>query len=326
LVGDKAQPLAAAAAVERRRNAELDAFRPDRVVVVRAVDAEDAVPHGETARLGVLGGGGGDRPRQVAAEHPDFRAELLGDEFELFDRFLRRVHRDDRRRGHAVAEIAEIIGRDDVVGADHGAPGLVILDPRQPQPGRRIDHREIGADLVEALVEQLWHHRGRPVERVLALAVPEIGLCYAPLGPLGRGHLQPLAGTPRRQKAVGRLVAADLAHLLGEDRRKLDPVTVAVDDRVLELCMDLGRAQMAIAAHVFLLRRGAASSEKRMGRTSRLCQMQRSIFVAIAIYEYSNYINGSSQHPRFDHALDLSLQPPSDPPISSLLGAPGDPL
>jgi hypothetical protein len=130
----QAQSLAAAAAMERRRDAELDAFRPNGVVVIRAVDAEHVVPHREAPRLGVLGRGGGDRPRQVAAKHPHPRAKLSGDEFELFDRFLRCVHRDDRRRGHAVAEIEEIIGRNDIVRAAQGAPDLDVFDARQPSP------------------------------------------------------------------------------------------------------------------------------------------------------------------------------------------------
>jgi hypothetical protein len=75
------------------------------------------------------------------------------------------------------------------VGADRSATRLVVLNARQAQPGRRVDHGEIGADLIEALVEQLRHHRGGAVERVFALAVPEIRLRDAPLGELGRGHL-----------------------------------------------------------------------------------------------------------------------------------------
>ena len=48
------------------------------------------------------GNGRGD----AAAEHADLGAELLGDEFELLDRLLGRVHRDDRGRGQPVAELA----------------------------------------------------------------------------------------------------------------------------------------------------------------------------------------------------------------------------
>src|SRR5215472_12769457 len=65
----QAQALTAAAAVEGRCDAELEAFRPDRVVVVRAVDAEHVVPHRKAARLAILGLSGRDGPRQVAAKH-----------------------------------------------------------------------------------------------------------------------------------------------------------------------------------------------------------------------------------------------------------------
>jgi hypothetical protein len=46
---------------------------------------------------------------------------------------------------------------------------------------------------------------------------------------------------------VGRLVAADLAHLLGKDRRKLAPMAVGIDDRMRELCAHLRGAEMTIA-------------------------------------------------------------------------------
>ena len=65
---------------------------------------------------------------------PTFEPNSVGDEFELFDCFVRGAHRDDRRRGHAVAETAEIIGRDDIVGADHGAPRLSSLMRGRPSP------------------------------------------------------------------------------------------------------------------------------------------------------------------------------------------------
>jgi hypothetical protein len=46
--------------------------------------------------------------------------------------------------------------------------------------------------------------------------------------------------------------------------------------------------------------------------------MQRGIFVTIAI-DNTATIYGSSRNGRCDHAVDLSLLPPSDPPIASLL-------
>ena len=70
-----AQPLAAGARMEGRRDAELDAFRPDRVVIVEAVDAEHVVPHREAAATPAsLACGRRDLARHAAAEHADLRA------------------------------------------------------------------------------------------------------------------------------------------------------------------------------------------------------------------------------------------------------------
>src|SRR5262249_53739188 len=125
-----AQPLAAGTAVEGRSDLQLGALRPYRVVVVRTVDAQHVVPHGEAGRLGILARSRSHLARHAAAEHADLGAELLGDELELGDRLLRRMHRNDRRRRHAVLETTEIIGRDYVVGANDGAPRLIVLDAR----------------------------------------------------------------------------------------------------------------------------------------------------------------------------------------------------
>ena len=76
---------------------------------------------------------------------------MLGDEFGLGDGFVRGVHRDDRRRGQPIAEALEIIGRDDVVGADHGAPGRVVLNAGEAQPGRGVDDDKVEAELVEPM-------------------------------------------------------------------------------------------------------------------------------------------------------------------------------
>jgi hypothetical protein len=145
----------------------------------------------------------------------------------------------------------EILGRDDVVAADHGAAGLVILDARQAQPGGRIDDREIEADFVEPLVQHLRHHCGGAVERVLGLAIPEIGHRDAAPAALLGGHLQGVGRrAQRREKAVGRFVAGGLAHFLAENRGVFQPMAVAVDDRMFQLRADLLGA--LVSAHAFL--------------------------------------------------------------------------
>ena len=105
----QAEPGAPRAAVERGGDAELEAFRPDRVVIMVAVEPDHVLPHREPRGLALDLSGGRDRAVHQAAEHRDLVAELLHRELELLDRLLGGVHRDDRRRGHAVAEIAEIL-------------------------------------------------------------------------------------------------------------------------------------------------------------------------------------------------------------------------
>jgi hypothetical protein len=88
---------------------------------VLAVDADHVVPLGEASRVRLLLGDGGDAAAHEAAQHHHLEPKLLGGEFHLLDRFLRRVHRDDCRRDDAIAEPAELVGGEDVVGAADGA-------------------------------------------------------------------------------------------------------------------------------------------------------------------------------------------------------------
>src|SRR5207249_10690571 len=120
------QTLAAARAVEGRRNAELTALRSDRVVVVVAVERQHVVPDRESRAVGIALRARRDAPRHTAAEHAYLRAELSGDELELLDRLVRRVHRDGRGGGQAVAQAAGVVGGDDVVRANDGPPGGVV--------------------------------------------------------------------------------------------------------------------------------------------------------------------------------------------------------
>src|SRR5689334_7575568 len=131
--GRGAQPGAAVAAVKGRRNAELEAFRPDRVVIVFAVEPYNVVPHRKPGGFSLELPAGLDRAVHQAAEHRDLVAELLDRVVELLDGLLRGVHRDDRRGGHAVGEGPEIFRGGNVVGAASGAARLAIADARHPQ-------------------------------------------------------------------------------------------------------------------------------------------------------------------------------------------------
>ena len=245
------QALVAARAVEGRRDPELLALRPDRIVVVVAVEGQDVVPNGEPRRIGVGRRDRSEAPRHAAAEHAHLRPQFLRHVFELGDRLVRRVHGNDCGRGHPVAQIAEVVGGDDVVGANDRPPGVVIADSRHAQAGGRVDDREIGAKLIKALVEQARHHRGRAIERVLGLTAPEGRLGDAPALSFGDRHAQRVArGLHRGEESVGGPIAANLSHSLAEDGVEFDPVTVTVDHRMVQARTDLCCRLMTISAHV----------------------------------------------------------------------------
>jgi hypothetical protein len=126
-------------------------------------------------------------------------------------------------------------------------------DTRQAQSGGRVDDREIGADLVEPLVEQMRHHRRGAVEGVPRLPRPKARHGDPAAAALLDTQLECIARRRHgSEEPVGRLVAADLAHLLAEHRIVLDPVPVAVDDRMVELGLDLRGAKVGVTAHGFL--------------------------------------------------------------------------
>ena len=242
--------VAAAAGMEGRRDAELAAFLPQRVVIVLAVEAELVEALGIAGEVGGGPLGVRERPAHAAAEHADLRAELLGDELKFLDRLVRRVHRDHRDRGQPVAEVLEIIVGDDVEAADHRAPGRVVGDARDAEPGGRVDDAEIDAELVEPVVQHPGHHRRRAVARVGRLPAPEPLHRDAAFRALRGGHAERIRDAALRlQEPVGAEVARDLADLLGKDRGVLDPMPVAVDDGVRETLADffgrLVRAHLA---------------------------------------------------------------------------------
>src|SRR5262249_58087878 len=69
--------------------------------------------------------------------------------------------------------------------------------------------------------------------------------------PLGDRHAERvLGGLHGGVESFGRLVAADLSHALAEDRVKLHPVPVTVDDGMVEARPDLRRGQVPVRAHV----------------------------------------------------------------------------
>ena len=236
--------------MEARRDAELAAPLPHRIVVVRAVDPDHVEPLGELGRVRLLLGDGGHRPAHEAAEHHHLVAELARRVVQLLDRLRGRVHRDDRGRHDPVRVLAELVGGEHVVGAADRAAQPRVLHTMEREPGGRIHDAQVDAELVQPLVHEPWHHRGRAIEHVFARRGPERFLAHPAPAPLGERHLERVGDAlGGGVEAFDRGRAADAAELLLHDGPVFDPVAVGVDDRVVEAGAKLSGLGRTVGEH-----------------------------------------------------------------------------
>ncbi len=142
--------------VDRDGHTELREPLPQRVVVVDAVEGQDVDPR-PARRF---------RTRDAAVHHRRPEAEFDDRVLELGDGLVRGVGGDHRRRGEAVVQPVARVRQVGVEGAAASPAHLVVgvVEARQPHAG--VEHREVQADLVHALVEQTGQERRRPIERV----------------------------------------------------------------------------------------------------------------------------------------------------------------
>src|SRR5262249_11427083 len=96
-------------AVKRWCNSELHAFGPQRVVIIRAVDAECVYPTCPSQCFRRLSLGVGNRTAYWMTQHRNFQPKAFHNILEFFDCLLRRVHRDDRGGNDAIRELAILI-------------------------------------------------------------------------------------------------------------------------------------------------------------------------------------------------------------------------
>ena len=182
------------------------------------------VPFNELRGLRVLLDERGDRAPDEAPQHHDPVAELARRELELLDGLFGGVHRDDGRRDEAIGVRAELVHGEHVVGAAQGAPQLVRRQAVVAKAGGRIDHGEVEPEIVQALVEEPRHHRGRAVQRVFCRQEPERFLPDPPAAALGHRHRQRIANARARQRQRFHCgVAADTAELLAHVRARTRP-------------------------------------------------------------------------------------------------------
>jgi CheY-like chemotaxis protein len=115
---------------------------------------------------------------------------------------------------------------------------IVLSDAEVAEQVAYAARHNAPAEVVEALVEELRHHRGGSVERVRRLSPPrrpERPLVHPLLG----GHPVPAALDVLGLEVLDQRRAADLLEVVEEDGHWLEPVPVAVDDRMVELAAHL---------------------------------------------------------------------------------------
>ena len=230
--------------MERGGDAQLDALRPHRVVVVRAVDAEAVLVEREVHDFRVLALDFRNRAQHVTREHEGLEPKA-GRELKFLDRFFGRVHRDHADAGHAVFETGEHVGVVEVVRTGRRPAQFVVAHARQRdhlEAEARVDDRVVEADLVEALVQQPRQHRGAPVEGVLGGNGPPHRNRSPVVEPLLRGHVEGAAAVAHVADPLLRHPGAtDLAEVLEEHRHHLELVRVGVHDGMVEARLELTR-------------------------------------------------------------------------------------
>ena len=221
------------------RRAELDAARPERIVVVRAVEAVDIPPDVVRFAPGIL-----DRSLDEPRDHDGAQAELADGELQVLDRLRGRVHRDRRGRRDAVRAVAEDLGAVAVERAARGIAQRRVLDVRVRETGARVDHGEVDAELGQALVQQCGQGRGGQVERILGRR-PERRAVHALAPALLEAERfpatlhapvveEPVAPGERDGRLAAREALRELEEPVLEDRLQLEQMPVGVDHRVTE--------------------------------------------------------------------------------------------
>src|SRR5216684_8293027 len=138
--------------MEGRIDLQFDAFRPYGVVIAWAVDAERVGPDSVAVERSFFLRGL-YRAAHEATQHHRLEPERLDRKLKFLDRFFRRMHRDNAGRRDTVLELAEEVRDEHVAGAAGRAAHFVVaLERRKQRNIRRIEHREIEADLVHPLV------------------------------------------------------------------------------------------------------------------------------------------------------------------------------
>ena len=140
--------------MKTRRDVEFTALGPHRVVVVLAVVAEGVGPQRPRREVGVLLGNRGHRSLHEVRHHDGLEPELPDRVLELGDGLFWRMHRDLGDGDHAIGELGKQLGVESVERATRPAAVVFGGEMGKQQADARIDHTEVHAQFVEAVVEQ----------------------------------------------------------------------------------------------------------------------------------------------------------------------------
>ena len=213
-----------------------------------AVEPEEVQPGRVGDRLGGTPGHRLDTAAHEAGNEHRLEAQLPHRVLQSGDRLLGSVHRHHRRRGEPVGDVGERLG---VISVERPACRLAelgVLGAQEGHPHRRVDDREVEAELVEARAQQPGEGRRGQVEGVARRERPprESG---APLpGPLLVGEQVPgqlQAERRARRRGVDRDALG--AHVCGQSRPELEGVAVGVDHGMAQPLADLRRRQGSLA-------------------------------------------------------------------------------
>ena len=224
------------AGMKGRSDFELNTFGPDRVVVVVTVKTQDVPIRDEFCRIGV----NLSRSRNIApdqtAQHNDLQTELRDRVFQLRNSLIRGVHGNHSRGCQPVCVFAKILGAKGIEGAAGRLTLLCIGNQRQAEAGRRIHHAEVEAEFVQPFIQKLRHDGGGPVACILGRQRPK-RLLPGPVSPaLGHGHGQFLLHQlGEKRESFDGFIATDFSHFLSDQRAKFQPVSIRVDNGMVQL-------------------------------------------------------------------------------------------
>src|SRR5215831_7175779 len=123
--------------MKRRCNAELLALGPKRVVVIIAVDSVYVESVGEPGSLAIFSSHYRNWPLDEAGHHCAFHSELFDGVFELFNRFLGRMHGNDGGRRQTIPKSSGHLRAHSIQRATRRTPELLVFytDQRKPNSG-----------------------------------------------------------------------------------------------------------------------------------------------------------------------------------------------